>query len=126
MTDYSESLNMMSALGQQPVTFLGEVSVEPLAAVGIIETALTEVKDNLTEFAASGTFEEDMLTVFGESANVDFGETIIDALAVGENLPQIIVVPEEQMNGASGGFDSLTGTVYLADTFIEPLLCHCE
>jgi hypothetical protein len=120
MTDYSESLNMMSALGQQPVTLLGEVSVEPLAAVGIIETALTEVKDNLTEFAASPSFETDMLTVFGESADVDLGETIIDALAVGEDLPQIIVVPVERMNGANGGFDSLTGTVYLADSLINP------
>jgi hypothetical protein len=119
MTDSSDSLNMMSALGQQPATFLGEVSVEPLAAVGIIETALTEVKDNLTEFAASGTFETDILTVFGESANVDLGETIINALAVGEDLPQIIVVPVEQMNGAAGAFDSVTGTVYLADSLID-------
>ena len=118
MENYNQPFNMPSALGQQPVTFLGEVSVEPLAGVGIIEEALTQVRNNLTEFAASETFETDILIVFGESANVDLGQTIIDALAVGENLPQIIVVPVEQMNGASGGFDSLTGTVYLADTVI--------
>ena len=118
MENYNQPFNMPSAIGQQPVTLLGEVSVEPLAAMGIIEEALTQVKDNLTEFAASETFETDILTVFGESANVDLGETIINALAVGEDLPQIIVVPVEQMNGASGGFDSLTGTVYLADTVI--------
>lgn len=116
MTNDSELLKM-SAL--PPVTFLGEVSVEPLTAAGIIEDALVQVKDNLTDFVASSTFEEDILTVFGESADVDLGETIIDALAVGEDLPQITVAPVEQMNGASGGFDSLTGEVYLADSLMN-------
>ena len=125
MTDSSDSLNMMSAFGQEqinivpPVTFLGGLSVESAAGAEVIEAALTQVWNNLTEFVASGTFETDMLTVFGESANVDLGETIIDALAVGEDLPQIIVAPVEQMNGAAGGFDSVTGTVYLADSLID-------
>ena len=125
MTDSSDSLNMMSAFGQEqinivpPVTFLGGLSVESAAGAEVIEAALTQVWNNLTEFVASGTFETDMLTVFGESANVDLGETIIDALAVGEDLPQIIVAPVEQMNGAAGCFDSVTGTVYLADSLID-------
>ncbi len=125
MEDYNQPFDIPSALGPEqintvpPVTFLGGVSVESLLAVGVIEAALTLVKDNLTEFAASETFETDILTVFGESANVELGQTIIDALAVGEDLPQIIVVPVEQMNGASGGFDSLTGGVYLADSLID-------
>ncbi|NER03550.1 MAG: VCBS repeat-containing protein, partial [Okeania sp. SIO3C4] len=125
MTDDTELLNITSALGLEQVntvpsiTFLGEVSVEPLMAVEIIQEALTEVQQNLADFAASETFETDILNVFGESANVDLGQTIVDGLAAGEDLPQIIVVPVELMNGAAGGFDSLTGTVYLADSLIN-------
>ncbi|NEP81372.1 MAG: sodium:calcium exchanger [Okeania sp. SIO3B3] len=125
MTDDTELLNITSAPGLEQVntvpsiTFLGEVSVEPLMAVEIIQEALTEVQQNLADFAASETFETDILNVFGESTNVDLGQTIVDGLAAGEDLPQIIVVPVELMNGAAGGFDSLTGTVYLADSLIN-------
>lgn len=126
MEDSSESFATLSADGQNlintfgPVTFLGGVSVEPLAGVGIIDETLTLVNDKLTEFAASPNFETDMQTVFGESVDVDLGRTIIDALSLGEGLPEITVVPAEKMNGIDGGFDSLTGRVYLADTLINP------
>ena len=69
MTNDSASLNIMSAVGLEQidifpsVTFLGEVSVEPQTAVEIIEQALIEVQYNLMDFATSGTFETDMLTV---------------------------------------------------------------
>ena len=101
------------------VTFMGDVSVDTSEAVGIIEETLHLVSDKLTEFAASETFEADLLTVFGESADVELGKNIIEALAVGGELPEITVVPVEQMNGANGGFDSLTGEVYLADVVVE-------
>ena len=103
------------------VTFMAQVSVEPLAAMGIIEEGWSEVRNNLAEFASSETFERDMLSVFGESTNVDLGRTIIDALVKGEDWPQINVVPAALMNGAAGGFDSLTGEVYLGDSLVEPL-----
>ncbi|MEB3342970.1 FG-GAP-like repeat-containing protein [Okeania sp.] len=125
MTNDTESLNITSALGLEPtntvapIIFQGEVGVEPLEAVGIIEEALIEVQNNLADFADSAIFETDMFSVFGESANVDLGETIIDALANGEDLPQIIVVSAEQMNGAVGGFDSQNGQIYLADSLIN-------
>ena len=103
------------------VTFMAQVSVEPLAAMGIIEEGWSEVRNNLAEFASSETFERDMLSVFGESTNVDLGRTIIDALVKGEDWPQINVVPAALMNGAAGGFDSLTGEVYLGESLVEPL-----
>ncbi|MDE5094452.1 MAG: FG-GAP-like repeat-containing protein [Trichodesmium sp. St11_bin5] len=103
------------------VTFMAQVSVEPLAAMGIIEEGWSEVRNNLAEFASSETFERDMLSVFGESTNVDLGRTIIDALVKGEDWPQINVVPAALMNGAAGGFDPLTGEVYLGDSLVEPL-----
>jgi len=59
------------------ITFLRQVGVEQLATVEIIEEVLTKVQNNLADFAASITFETDMLTVFDESANVDLGRTII-------------------------------------------------
>ncbi|MDE5095840.1 MAG: VCBS repeat-containing protein, partial [Trichodesmium sp. St11_bin5] len=125
MTDDSEFLDIMSDLELKhinnipPITFLGQVSVEVLPAVEIIEEGLAQFQENLTNFAASETFEADMLNVFGESGKVDLGKTIVDALAKGEDLPQINVVPVELMNGAAGGFDSLTGMVYLADSLIN-------
>ncbi len=100
------------------VTFMGNVSINTSEAVGAIEDALSVVGQNLTEFAASGTFEADLLTVFGESADVELGRTIIEGLTVGEGLPEITVVPVEEMNGANGGYDSLTGEVYLADAVV--------
>ncbi|ABG50105.1 Na-Ca exchanger/integrin-beta4 [Trichodesmium erythraeum IMS101] len=103
------------------VNFMAQVSVEPLGAMGIIEEGWSEVRNNLAEFASSETFERDMLSVFGESTNVDLGRTIIDALVKGEDWPQINVVPAALMNGAAGGFDPLTGEVYLGDSLVEPL-----
>ncbi|ABG52967.1 Na-Ca exchanger/integrin-beta4 [Trichodesmium erythraeum IMS101] len=125
MTDDSEFLDIMSDLELKhinnipPITFLGQVSVEVLPAVEIIEEGLAQFQENLTNFAASETFEADMLNVFGESGKVDLGKTIVDTLAKGENLPQINIVPVELMNGAAGGFDSLTGMVYLTDSLIN-------
>ncbi|MEB3342045.1 Ig-like domain-containing protein, partial [Okeania sp.] len=125
MTDNIELLNIMSTFGQEQVNavpsifFQGQVEVEPLMAVGIIKKALIEVQHNLADFADSATFETDMLTVFSESANVDLGRTIIESLVRGEDLPPINVVSVEQMNGAAGGFESLTGEVYLADSLIN-------
>ena len=112
--------NLVNTFGQ--VTFIGGVSVKPLAGVGVIDEALTLVNDRLTEFAASPNFEADMQTVFGESVDVELGRTIIDSLHPGGELPEITVVPTEKMNGIDGGFDSLTGRVYLADTLINPII----
>ncbi len=102
------------------VTLMGNVSINTSEAVGAIEEALALVGQNLTEFVASETFEAELLTVFGESADVELGRTIIEGLAIGGGLPEITVVPVEEMNGANGGYDSLTGEVYLADSLIDP------
>ena len=103
-----------------PIILIGNLSVEPLSAVGIIEEALTLVEDKLTEFIASPTFATDLQTVFGQSTNVQEARTLLDGLPVSDELPQITLVSAELMNGAVGGFDSLTGTVYLADSLIDP------
>jgi len=103
-----------------PTILIGNLSVEPLRAVGIIEEALTQVKDKLTEFIASPTLATDLQTVFGQSTNVQEARTLLDGLPVSDELPQITLVSAELMNGAVGGFDSLTGTVYLADSLIDP------
>ncbi|MCB8760259.1 FG-GAP repeat domain-containing protein [Planktothrix agardhii] len=103
-----------------PIILIGNLSVEPLKAAGIIEEALTQVKDKLTEFIASPTFATDLQTVFGQSTNVQEARTLLDGLPVSDELPQITLVSAELMNGAVGGFDSLTGTVYLADSLIDP------
>ncbi|MCF3615941.1 FG-GAP-like repeat-containing protein [Planktothrix agardhii 1806] len=102
-----------------PIILIGNLSVEPLKAAGIIEEALTQVKDKLTEFIASPTFATDLQTVFGQSTNVQEARTLLDGLPVSDELPQITLVSAELMNGAVGGFDSLTGTVYLADSLID-------
>ncbi|MEB3343543.1 Calx-beta domain-containing protein [Okeania sp.] len=125
MMNDTEFLDITPVLGLQQIhnmpdiAFLGEVSVESETTVEIIEKALAEVQNNLIDFATASTFEMDILTVFGESVDVDLAETIIDALAVGEELPQIIVASAEEMNGAAGGLDSMNGTVYLADSLIN-------
>ncbi|MFM6209608.1 FG-GAP repeat domain-containing protein, partial [Planktothrix sp.] len=99
---------------------IGHVSVDPLKAVAVIGEALTLVEEELTGFLASPTFATDLQTVFGQSTNVPEARTLIDALFVSDELPQITLVSAELMNGAVGGFDSLTGTVYLADSLIDP------
>ena len=103
-----------------PTILIGNLSVEPLRAAGIIEEALTQVKDKLTEFIASPTLATDLQTVFGQSTDIPWARTLIEALPVSDQLPQITLVSAELMNGAVGGFDSLTGTVYLADSLIDP------
>ncbi|BBD53086.1 Na-Ca exchanger/integrin-beta4 [Planktothrix agardhii NIES-204] len=103
-----------------PIILIGNLSVEPLRAAGIIEEALTLVEDKLTEFIASPTLATDLQTVFGQSTDIELARTLIDALPVSDELPQITLVSAELMNGAVGGFDSLTGTVYLADSLIDP------
>ncbi|MCB8760260.1 DUF7035 domain-containing protein [Planktothrix agardhii] len=103
-----------------PIILIGNLSVEPLRAAGIIEEALTQVKDKLTEFIASPTLATDLQTVFGQSTDIPWARTLLDALPVSDELPQITLVSADLMNGAVGGFDSLTGTVYLADSLIDP------
>ncbi|MCF3570665.1 FG-GAP repeat domain-containing protein [Planktothrix agardhii] len=103
-----------------PIILIGNLSVEPLRAAGIIEEALTLVEDKLTEFIASPTLATDLQTVFGQSTNVQEARTLLDGLPVSDELPQITLVSADLMNGAVGGFDSLTGTVYLADSLIDP------
>ena len=103
-----------------PTILIGNLSVEPLRAAGIIEEALTLVEDKLTEFIASPTLATDLQTVFGQSTNVQEARTLLDGLPVSDELPQITLVSAELMNGAVGGFDSLTGTVYLADSLVDP------
>ncbi|WP_408975942.1 FG-GAP repeat domain-containing protein, partial [Planktothrix sp.] len=88
--------------------------------MAVIGEALTLVEEELTGFLASPTFATDLQTVFGQSTNVPEARTLIDALFVSDELPQITLVSAELMNGAVGGFDSLTGTVYLADSLIDP------
>jgi hypothetical protein len=103
-----------------PIILIGNLSVEPLRAAGIIEEALTLVEDKLTEFIASPTLATDLQTVFGQSTDIPWARTLIEALPARDELPQITLVSAELMNGAVGGFDSLTGTVYLADSLIDP------
>ncbi|MDT9190907.1 MAG: Calx-beta domain-containing protein [Limnospira sp. PMC 894.15] len=98
--------------------FIGDVSVEPLTAAAQIEAALTQVNQQLTEFVASANFQGDLQTAFGASTDVELGSTIIEALTQGET-PEMIVVSSDLMNGVNGGFDSLTGTVYLSDAIIH-------
>ncbi|BAI94220.1 Calx-beta domain-containing protein [Arthrospira platensis NCB002] len=112
--DSQESLNPLPALG-----FIGDVSVEPLTAAAEIQTALTQVNQKLTEFVASASFEADLQTAFGAYTDVELGQTIIEALGEGSQLPEMIVVSADLMNGVNGGFDSLTGTVYLSDAVIN-------
>ncbi|MCF3586290.1 FG-GAP-like repeat-containing protein [Planktothrix agardhii 1803] len=102
-----------------PIILIGNLSVEPLRAAGIIEEALTLVEDKLTEFIASPTLATDLQTVFGQSTDIPWARTLLDALPARDELPQITLVSAELMNGAVGGFDSLTGTVYLADSLID-------
>ncbi|MDT9190963.1 MAG: Calx-beta domain-containing protein, partial [Limnospira sp. PMC 894.15] len=112
--DPPDYLNPLPSLG-----FIGDVSVKPLTAALEIEAALTQVNQQLTEFVASANFEADLQTAFGEYTDVELGATIIDALAKSSQLPDMIVVSSDLMNGVNGGFDSLTGTVYLSDAIIH-------
>ncbi|MCF3586288.1 hypothetical protein L2E67_14530 [Planktothrix agardhii 1803] len=81
-----------------PIILIGNLSVEPLKAAGIIEEALTQVKDKLTEFIASPTFATDLQTVFGQSTNVQEARTLLDGLPVSDELPHITLVSAELMN----------------------------
>ncbi|MDT9190932.1 MAG: hypothetical protein P5681_24605, partial [Limnospira sp. PMC 894.15] len=101
-----------------PLGFSGDVSVEPLTAAAQIETALTQVNQQLTEFVASANFQGDLQTAFGASTDVELGATIIEALTQGDT-PEMMVLSATSMNGADGAFDSLTGTVYLSDAIIH-------
>ncbi|EKD10977.1 hypothetical protein [Limnospira platensis] len=112
--DPPDYLNPLPSLG-----FIGDVSVKPLTAALEIEAALTQVNQQLTEFVASANFEADLQTAFGEYTDVELGATIIEALAKSSQLPDMIVVSSDLMNGVNGGFDSLTGTVYLSDAIIH-------
>ncbi|MCF3569173.1 VCBS repeat-containing protein [Planktothrix agardhii 1807] len=111
-----------------PIILIGNLSVEPLRAAGIIEEALTQVKDKLTEFIASPTLATDLQTVFTPG---DEGE-LLAALVQGDGLSaseiarlrsetdQVVVTLEDQTvileaSGPSFTEDtsiSLPGVVY--------------
>ncbi len=113
-----ENLNSIQIV--PPLGLIGNVSVDPLKAVEVIGEALTQVEEELTEFLASPAFATDLQRVFGQSTDVPEARTLIDALSVRDEFPQITLVSADLLKGAVGGFDALTGTVYLADSLIAP------
>ncbi len=94
------------------------INIEPTVAKETLAQGLEVVKENLADFLTSPDFETKMRQAFGQQWNLGLGKKVVKALASGEELPEIIVVPAEQMNGVNGGFDSVTGTLYLADSTI--------
>ncbi|MEB3886372.1 hypothetical protein LKE08_23340, partial [Lyngbya sp. CCY1209] len=114
LTEQADSLNILS-----PAILIGDFSVSTRMETRTIEAALTRVKQNFSEFTTSPNFEADLKTIFGEYTDVNLSQTIIDALHDDAEVPEIVVVSADLMNGANGGFDSLTGTVYLSDTLMN-------
>ncbi|MDE5096145.1 MAG: VCBS repeat-containing protein, partial [Trichodesmium sp. St11_bin5] len=90
--------------------------LDPEIADPIIQCAWGEVRDQLADFILAPELEAHMEMAFGETVDSDMAKNEIQDILTGENLPDIQVLPAADMDPVVGGFDSLTGTIYLADS----------
>ena len=67
----------------------------------------------IQEFADSAFFEEKVYSIFGRSVSSQVFKELITA------LPEIDVVADEVLQGASGAFSAQTGRIYLAETLLQ-------
>ena len=101
------------------VNYMEGTYLKPATGDIILQRAWGVVRDELADFLSSSNFDTDMQTAFGSELNLDSAGSLIQNLVEGEDLPLIVVAPENQLNGARGAFDSLTGTVYVTDALIN-------
>ncbi|MEB3342994.1 FG-GAP-like repeat-containing protein [Okeania sp.] len=108
----------------EPISIFPEIEYWPGSYLSpettdlVIQDAWTEVRDELADFLLAPDFATDMQTAFGSEVNLESARDYIEDILAGERLPDFRVLPTADMNPALGGFDVLTGTVYLADSLL--------
>lgn len=94
------------------------LNLDPEVASPLIETAWSQVKDELVDFILLPEFKANIEISFDEKVNVDLVKDNIKDILTGENLPGIQVLSAADMNPAVGAYDPLTGEIYLADSLL--------
>ncbi|NES98142.1 MAG: CHAP domain-containing protein [Desertifilum sp. SIO1I2] len=85
-----------------------------------VNLAVEQVKQQLAEFLVSSDFAKVMHITFGNQFDTETVKTLLQDLTEGssQHFPSIEIVPQAQLQGASGAFDSLNGKIYLAGEFV--------
>jgi Ca2+-binding RTX toxin-like protein len=79
----------------------------------ILDTAVSNVIQILNDFASDPLFAEKLTAVFGLTVSA---QTFRDAVAA---LPEIEVLADSELKGASGAFSAQTGKIYLAEGLLQ-------
>lgn len=87
---------------------------------GDLDSALLLAKNQLTQFANSGTFDSGIVTVFGNELDTQVANTLKQQWSANDfsNLPTIQIVPDAQIGGNNGVFTA-SGEIYISDTFLD-------
>jgi hypothetical protein len=79
------------------------------------------VKDYLTNFFSKPDATEEMSLAFGNNFNEEKLTNFIQSVVNGNptTSPNIIIVSDDTLKGRNGGFDEVTGSIYLSDSFVN-------
>lgn len=86
----------------------------------VVDAAII-VKDYLTNFFSKPDATEEMSLAFGNNFNEEKLTNFIQSVVNGNptTSPNIIIVSDDTLKGRNGGFDEVTGSIYLSDSFVN-------
>jgi|GEM_PF-6582252 len=91
-----------------------------LALAQVPAAALELAHTQLADFAAEPGFLDTLRIPFGDFDEAQASALFQDLLTGdASRFPRVEVLPADVLPGANGAFDSLTGTIYLADRFLS-------
>ncbi|MBD2512496.1 hypothetical protein H6G91_35730 [Nostoc muscorum FACHB-395] len=88
---------------------------------GIVDQALHDTCNYLSQFRFDAGYTEKLETAFGKNFNQYLANQLFDDFALGDfsNIPSIEIVNRNDINGANGAFSITTDKIYLASEFIS-------
>jgi pimeloyl-ACP methyl ester carboxylesterase len=115
----NEGTLSVNATGEVLAQVKGDVSTDDLLndPAARLEDSVALAKQQLSEFANREDFAAQVQQNFG-NVDVEAAQRLISDLIAGENTPNIEILSQEQLQGVSGGYDSVTGTVYLSQDLL--------
>jgi len=83
-----------------------------------LNEALQLATSQLASFADTPEFAAQIQENFGD-VDIELAESLIAGLTSGENLPPVEVRSPEELGNIEGGYDAVTGTVYLNENLLS-------
>ena len=115
----NEGTLSVNATGEVLAQVKGDVSTDDLLndPAARLQDSVALAKQQLSEFANREDFAAQVQQNYG-NVDVEAAQRLISDLIAGENAPNIEILSQEQLQGVSGGYDSVTGTVYLSQDLL--------